>query len=256
MTGSAKKIPVIDIFAGPGGLSEGFHSAELSDCGVKFESVLSIEKDPIACKTLRLRSFFHQFPRGEVPESYYSFVRGEIPLEDLFKHREWAEAGRRVWNAELGKTSAAELHRRIRESLGGELNWVLLGGPPCQAYSLVGRARMTGLGHAGRAARAEGSNIEPLRLDRLSKFAKDARHRLYREYLRVVAVHQPALFVMENVKGILSSKISKGNVSEHVFKQIRCDLSSPWQALDDDATAPKAALVWGVPGDRACLNIV
>jgi DNA (cytosine-5)-methyltransferase 1 len=234
MTQSPKEIPIIDIFAGPGGLSEGFHSAGPSDCGLKFTSVLSIEKDPVACQTLRLRSFFHQFPRGQAPQAYYRFARGEIPLEDLFKYREWAEASRRVWNAELGKVSVAELHGRIKESLGGRQNWILLGGPPCQAYSLVGRARMTGLGFAGRAARAEGSDIEPLRLDRLSKFAKDTRHTLYREYLRVVAVHQPAVFVMENVKGILSSKISKGNVSEHVFKQIRCDLSSPWRALDDD----------------------
>jgi DNA (cytosine-5)-methyltransferase 1 len=234
MTESATRIPVIDIFAGPGGLSEGFQSAESYGCGVKFESVLSIEKDPVACKTLRLRSFFHQFPHRQVPELYYRFVRGEVPLDDLFKYHEWSESSRRVWNAELGKVSAAELHHRIRESLGGQRNWVLLGGPPCQAYSLVGRARMTGLGHAGRVAQAQGGNIEPLMLDRLSRFEKDTRHTLYREYLRVVAVHQPAVFVMENVKGILSSKMPKGELSERVFRQIRRDLSSPWEALQSD----------------------
>jgi DNA (cytosine-5)-methyltransferase 1 len=205
-----------------------------AQCGVKFDSVLALEKDPVACKTLRLRSFFHQFPMGQVPEVYYRFVRGEVPLHELFRYREWAEAGQRVWNAELGKVSPVELHTRIAERLGGKTNWVLLGGPPCQAYSIVGRSRMTGLGHAGRAARADGRNTDLLRLDRLSKFESDARHKLYREYLRVVAVHQPAVFVMENVKGILSATVSKGNLSQRVFQQIRSDLSSPWEALDDD----------------------
>lgn len=93
---------------------------------------------------------------------------------------------------------------------------------------------MTGLGHLARTSKARVNDIEQLKLDRLSKFAKDARHTLYREYLRVVAVHEPAVFVMENVKGILSSKIYKNNVSEKVFDQIREDLTSPWKALSED----------------------
>ena len=110
---------------------------------------------------------------------------------------------------------------------------------PQQAYSLVGRARMTGVGHAGRTDLSKASDINSLRQDRLSKFAKDVRHTLYLEYLRVVAVHQPAVFVMENVKGILSSKIAKGEQSERVFSQIRRDLSSPWEALKDDRLLPE-----------------
>jgi DNA (cytosine-5)-methyltransferase 1 len=93
---------------------------------------------------------------------------------------------------------------------------------------------MTGLGHAARTSKAKDSDIEKLRLDKLSEFAKDVRHTLYREYLRIVAVHQPAVFVMENVKGILSSKISRAEVSERVFAKIREDLTSPWKALTDD----------------------
>ncbi|WP_442896090.1 DNA cytosine methyltransferase [Bradyrhizobium sp. AZCC 2289] len=56
MAGSPRTIPIIDIFAGPGGLSEGFHSANTAQYGLRFSSVLSIEKDPVACETLRLRS--------------------------------------------------------------------------------------------------------------------------------------------------------------------------------------------------------
>jgi hypothetical protein len=69
-----KKISIIDVFAGPGGLSEGFHSAESSGCGVKFASVLSIGEDPVACETLRLRSFYHQFTSRSVPEVYYKVL--------------------------------------------------------------------------------------------------------------------------------------------------------------------------------------
>ncbi len=70
-------IPVIDLFAGPGGLGEGFSS--LRDEGGKplFRVRLSVEKDAHAHKTLELRSFFRQFPDGEVPEEYYRYIRGE-----------------------------------------------------------------------------------------------------------------------------------------------------------------------------------
>lgn len=71
-----KTVPVIDIFAGPGGLSEGFNSAQGTEGGPAFSSVLSIEKDPIACATLRLRSFFHQFSPKSVPDAYYKVLRG------------------------------------------------------------------------------------------------------------------------------------------------------------------------------------
>jgi DNA (cytosine-5)-methyltransferase 1 len=234
MTGRFRTIPIIDIFAGPGGLSEGFHAASTAACGVEFSSVLAIEKDSVACDTLRLRSFFHQFGRRRVPEAYYRVVRGERAQSDLLNYPEWSTANETVWNAELGKIPVHELHSKIREKLGGKRDWVLLGGPPCQAYSLVGRARMTGLGHKARTSQAKINDIEQLKLDKLSEFAKDARHTLYREYLRVVAVHQPAVFVMENVKGILSSKIYRDNISERVFAQIREDLTAPWKALSDD----------------------
>ncbi|MBK3664791.1 DNA cytosine methyltransferase [Bradyrhizobium diazoefficiens] len=236
MAESPRTIPIIDIFAGPGGLSEGFHSVNSTRHEVDFSSVLSIEKDPVACETLRLRSFFHRFSPGRVPDAYYKFVRGEVSQEELHRFPQWHQATCQVWNAELGKVPAAELHMRIRERLGHVQDWVLLGGPPCQAYSLVGRARMTGVGHAGRT---KGGDLDSLKLDRLSKFAKDVRHTLYLEYLRVVAVHQPAVFVMENVKGILSSKISKGDMSELVFSRIRRDLASPWDALAEDRLLPE-----------------
>ena len=69
-------LPVVDIFAGPGGLGEGFTQAG-------YEILLSAEMDPTACETLKLRKFFHQFRGRKVPEAYYKFIRGELELEQL-----------------------------------------------------------------------------------------------------------------------------------------------------------------------------
>jgi len=196
--------------------------------------------DSIACDTLRLRSFFRQFSGDEVPEIYYDFVRGDAKWEDLNNHEAWCAAKEHVWQTELGETEKETLHKTIRKRLAGESDWVLLGGPPCQAYSLIGRARMTGLGHSGRESSENGKNVDELKEQRLSEFLKDTRHTLYREYLRIVAVHQPAVFVMENVKGILSSKLEAENIAEsqeknvRVFSKIRDDLSRPWDALKND----------------------
>lgn len=226
------QIPLIDIFAGPGGLSEGFHST--SEAGLDFKNVLSIEKDAVACETLRLRRFFHQFKNRRVPEAYYNVVRGEKPISSLFNYPEWSAADLTVWNAELGKMPVKDLHARIQTSINGRTDWVLLGGPPCQAYSLVGRSRMTGIGHTARTSEEGITGAAKLRRDKITVFSKDIRHQLYREYLRIVAVHQPAVFVMENVKGILSSKIHNDDMAEAVFTKIRTDLASPWKALTGD----------------------
>jgi DNA (cytosine-5)-methyltransferase 1 len=231
-------IPFIDIFAGPGGLSEGFSRfASFEDSRTGFEGRLAIEKDPVAARTLELRSFYRAFPQGEVPDDYYHVIRGRKSAASLALRPEWSKAERHVWNVELGVEPEASLHHRIAETLNGERNWVLLGGPPCQAYSLMGRARMTGVGAAARADSEKAEDLEELRKSKRVGFASDKRHFLYREYLRIVAVHQPAVFVMENVKGILSSRLSGPNGEDigRVFDQIRADLSDPGAALASDA---------------------
>jgi DNA (cytosine-5)-methyltransferase 1 len=227
-------IPFIDIFAGPGGLSEGFSRfSGFSGNETAFESRLAIEKEEVAARTLELRSFFRAFPEGEVPDDYYQVIRGKRSLASLALHPQWEQAEAHVWNATLGDLPEEILHRRIRQALAGNRDWVLLGGPPCQAYSLMGRARSTGIGAAARAA---DKNLDELRRQKWSKFAADHKHLLYREYLRIVAVHQPAVFVMENVKGILSSRLQTpdGKDKGRVFEQIRNDLSDPSAALAKD----------------------
>lgn len=225
-----KTIPVIDLFAGPGGLSEGFSRyAGWFGSDTSFRSVLSIEKSKPAARTLRLRTFFRKFSGRDLPEEYWAVLRGEHSIEILHRFPEWGEASDDVWEAELGAIPLDDLHGRISARLAGTRNWVLLGGPPCQAYSLVGRARMTGIGFD---ARANPDTSEDVRQARLSKFGEDVRHTLYREYLRILAVHQPAVFVMENVKGILSAKVPGDDGL--MFDRIRADLQEPWKALADD----------------------
>ena len=140
-------IPIIDILAGPGGLGEGFCALQ-DDKGERvFKIVLSIEKDKHAHETLTLRSFFRQFKPGEAPSDYYEFVRGNIELDDLYK--KWpdqaASAKSEAWQANLGNKKRSMSHEKVDEqiktALKGEGHWLLIGGPPCQAYSVIGRVR-------------------------------------------------------------------------------------------------------------------
>lgn len=214
-------IPIIDLFAGPGGLGEGFTSLPDNKGERIFKIALSIEKDDFAHRTLTLRSFVRQFPINKLPEEYYQFVRGEIDLENLYNsHKaEAAKAKEEAWKFTLGNSDThEEIDQRIKKALKGIRDFVLIGGPPCQAYSLVGRARRQ---------EKEGLNKE------------DERVYLYREYYRILAVHQPAVFIMENVKGLLSSKID----NESIFTQLLKDLTNPvesYRKLHGKKTLPKS----------------
>lgn len=206
-----KAIPVIDLFAGPGGLGEGFSSLLNSDGSPVFKIKLSIEKEELAHQTLTLRSFYRQFENKSIPDDYYEFLKGKITtVDDLFA--KWpiqAKAAKKeAWNIELNEANAAIISNGISEVLDGERNWVLIGGPPCQAYSLPGRARMK---------KNEGKELD----------LNDIRVHLYKEYLRIIAKHSPAVFVMENVKGILSSKVN----NESIFSNILKDLQDPYRAF-------------------------
>jgi DNA (cytosine-5)-methyltransferase 1 len=204
-------IPVVDLFAGPGGLSEGFASlvtGSQSECA--FDVGVSIEKDPVAARTLELRALFRSFGK-HVPDAYFDYMRGDLTRAQLFenpKFRDHAEHARvEAICAELGSTPPGIIDGSISRFLKGSDDWVLIGGPPCQAYSIVGRSRL------------RGCNPE--------KFENDPRHLLYREYLRVIKTHKPAVFVMENVKGILTSQ-HKGS---GIFERILQDLSEPARGL-------------------------
>lgn len=195
---------VVDLFAGPGGLAEGF-AAVTGDNGAKpFKVVLSVEMEQSAHATLQLRSFLRQFTDG-YPDEYYAFLNNGTAEPDWAKlyPRHWALAEREALNLTLGKSAddvVLDLRLdELREAHGDRL--VVIGGPPCQAYSLVGRARNRGV--AGYLAES------------------DPKHRLYEQYVRILGKLRPAAFVMENVKGILSSSLDGGSVFDLILGDLK-----------------------------------
>jgi DNA (cytosine-5)-methyltransferase 1 len=177
---------------------------------------LSIEKEPAAHSTLELRSFFRQFPPRQVPEEYYRHLQGQISREQLYAAfpPQAAAARNLAWKATLGQVPASEVDKKISRALGDNDNWVLCGGPPCQAYSVMGRSRNGGIDKS------------------------DPRIYLYKEYLRILAEHKPPVFVMENVKGLLSSKIGDSGI----FRQMLADLRSPAFSIDKTRGGPQYRL--------------
>lgn len=200
----ARTFPVVDLFAGPGGLGEGFSAFRDAQGGHPFRIAISVEKETSAFQTLRLRGFLRQFS-GKFPKEYYDFLNGQIPEPDWEKlyPREWHAACDEVIQLELGtRGSRATLLpwiSNIRRRTSSDA--ILIGGPPCQAYSNVGRARNRGV--KGYEAR------------------DDHRHFLYREYIDVIGRLKPAVFVMENVEGMLSSSIDGRKIFDKVLDDLR-----------------------------------
>lgn len=202
-------IPVIDVFAGPGGLNEGFSSIRDESGESVFRTELSVEMDEWAVRTLKLRATVRELARdngGRTHPAYLRFLKEQPSINEFFT---WPEvqgaaalADKEVAQIELGEAtrhvSDQEIAARLGENVGRE--WVLIGGPPCQAYSLAGRSRRTN---------------DP-------DFADDHKHVLYREYLHIIEKFEPAVFVMENVKGMLSSR----HRGESIFEMILADLKA------------------------------
>ena len=201
--------PVVDLFAGPGGLGEGFSSLTDDQNQNRFKSVASIEKEEFSHRTLLLRHFVRSFPNEEIPDDYYNYLKGNIEIGELFGRHEAAvaKAQKCALRICLGSENHATVNHLIENRLAGAKRWVLVGGPPCQAYSLVGRSRMMGT----------------------PGFEEDERHFLYKEYLRIIVDHKPPIFVMENVKGLLSSKIK----DQLIIRRIVSDLSRPSAAVKE-----------------------
>lgn len=196
-------VPVVDLFSGPGGLAEGF--AAFRNPQGRFHVALSIESDPDAHRTLRLRSFLRQFPTG-FPSEYYDFLNGTVleePDWTALYPEQWADACDETRCLELGTRRASIFLRKrtqaIREEHGGRT--VLLGGPPCQSYSVIGRSR--NVGNARYNAK------------------QDKRLSLYKQFAQVLAWLRPAVAVMENVKGILSAKRNGKPIFPSVLRSLR-----------------------------------
>lgn len=197
---------IVDLFAGPGGLGEGFASL-LEDGHAPFRIGISVEKEASAHRTLMLRAFLRDFRmrHGNLPKQFIEFHAGETSEPD------WSAVDAEAWQHATGEARALELGTGAAATAIDVAiatlkrkcdDTILIGGPPCQAYSLVGRVRSRGkVGYVPE---------------------EDARHYLFREYIRVLDKLRPAAFVMENVKGMLSSTVE----SRLVFEMLMEDLSS------------------------------
>lgn len=194
---------MIDLFAGPGGLGEGFSTCREHSL---FHIALSIEKDLYAHKTLELRAFYRQFAYTEVPSEYYAFLKGKITQNLLYESYplQAQNAMKEACRLELGEKNHKTIDNKIESVLNNSDVWVLIGGPPCQAYSIVGRARMTKVWNGNHQEKES-----------------DYRHFLYQEYLRIINKYRPPVFVMENVKGLLSSTISTGKIFNLIHRDLR-----------------------------------
>lgn len=236
-------IPVIDLFAGPGGLGEGFSSLRDEDGNPIFQTVMSIERDSQAHRTLRLRSYVRKILNkdGSVPKVYRRYMLE--PTEE--NHRAlieydpdaWELAGREALCAELvdgDDTLVKRAAQRIKEYQHGEdAPLVLIGGPPCQAYSLVGRSR---------------------RSHDKQRLEDDVRQTLYKCYLTFINELKPTVFVMENVKGLLSAQHKGSKVFEHIVSDMNDAGYEIHSLVKADPTTPSDYVVhaerYGIPQAR------
>lgn len=200
------KFGIVDLFAGPGGLGEGF--ASFVKAGhAPFQIGISVEKEASAHRTLSLRAFLREYRarHGSAPKQFINFHAGINPEPDwsAVDADAWKHATDEARALELGTEAAATaIDSAIEKLKSGFDDTILIGGPSCQAYSLVGRAR----------ARGKVGYVKE----------EDVRHYLFREYIRVLDKLRPAVFVMENVKGMLSSTVE----SRLVFEMLMEDLTS------------------------------
>lgn len=171
----------IDLFAGAGGLSEGF-------IGAGYEPVAHVESDAAACYTLKTRLAFHYLRNTNQIHIYNSYLNGSITRKQLYSYLP-EDLLSSVINKKIGEENDS-VFWEIDRLLGNEKVDIIIGGPPCQAYSLVGRARSD-----------DGMRSDP-------------RNHLYVQYAKYLERYKPRLFVFENVLGLKSAK--KGTYLENM----------------------------------------
>lgn len=181
------KLTFIDLFAGAGGLSEGFIRAG-------FKPIAHVEMNKDACDTLRTRTAFHYLKENDRVSEYYEYLIGNISRELL-----WSKIPshliKSVINKEISPKTLPEIFEIIDKELKQEDVDLVIGGPPCQAYSIAGRAR------------------DP------KGMVEDPRNHLYKYYVEFLKRYKPKMFVFENVPGILSA--NNGGYLELIFEAVR-----------------------------------
>ncbi len=181
-----KGLNYIDLFAGAGGLSEGFIREG-------FKPIAHVEMNKDACDTIKTRTAYHWLKENNKISIYTDYLKSEIKnKEELWKNLP-EHLINSVINQEISEDTLPEIFKTIDKELNGNKVDLIIGGPPCQAYSIVGRAR---------------KNME-----------SDARNHLYKHYVKFLEKYKPKMFVFENVPGILSAK--NGEYLSKIFKAVR-----------------------------------
>ena len=192
----------LDLFAGAGGLSEGFIRAA-------YEPVAHVEMDAAACYTLKTRTAYHWLRKKQNLEPYTRYLKGEISRTDFYNliPKNVLDS---VLNYEISKETLPIIFKNIDALLGAEKLDLIVGGPPCQAYSIAGRAR------------AE------------NKMLGDKRNYLYKLYAEFLKKYQPKYFVFENVLGLLSAKDEDGTLHFDNMRKLfkKCGYTTDFRPLN------------------------
>ena len=171
---------ILDLFSGAGGLSEGFFRAGGTFVG-------HVEADIHAANTLRTRTAYWKFKNDNKLEIYYDYLLKKISREELWNQADVTNSND-VINTFIGDDTFDEITKKVRQNLKDKKIKnvdLIIGGPPCQAYSVVGRARMK------------------------DAVTCDPRNFLYKYYVRFLETFKPKMFIFENVPGMLNAANGK-----------------------------------------------
>jgi DNA (cytosine-5)-methyltransferase 1 len=181
-----RKFNFIDLFAGAGGLSEGFIRAG-------FQPIAHVEMNKEACDTIKTRTAYHWLKENGKTNIYYDYLKSEAK----FKEELWKQLPKQLIDSiihkEISEITLPEIFNSIDHRLNGNKVDLIIGGPPCQAYSVAGRAR--------------------------KDMESDPRNHLYKHYVKFLEKYKPKMFVFENVPGILSAK--NGEYLSMIFEAVR-----------------------------------
>lgn len=186
----------IDLFAGAGGLSEGFVREG-------FHPVAFVEMDKEAADTLITRHCFYYLSEKKELDQYYSYLKKEISRTELWKKLPYS-LRQSVINLEISRRNIQEIFERVDEQCDSKKIDLIIGGPPCQAYSLAGRSR------------------DP------NGMKGDRRNYLFRYYGEFLKRYKPKFFVFENVLGLLTAGAKKYlNEMIQLFESLGYSVAQP-----------------------------
>ena len=179
---------VLDLFSGAGGLTEGFYRQNATFVG-------HVELDNHSCNTLKTRQSYWNLKKQDKLDIYYDYLLKKIDRDTLWQKANLNE--KEIINSEINDNTLNNIFNQIKTNMKNKNIKkvdVIIGGPPCQAYSIAGRARI-------------GCAIE-----------NDPRNYLFRYYVEFLKEFKPKMFVFENVPGLKTA--GKGKYLNELIKAV------------------------------------